>query len=47
MELHDGTLAIQSEPGLGTTVSLTLPLRAPERAAGRASLDVTSAVTMA
>ena len=47
VELHDGTLAIQSEPGLGTTVSLTLPLRAPERSAGRASLDVTSAVTMA
>ena len=47
VELHDGVLSIQSEPGLGTTVSLTLPLRAPEQAAGRVSVDLASAVTMA
>ena len=47
VELHDGVLAIQSEPGLGTTVSLTLPLRAPARSGGRAGLDMESAVTIA
>ena len=49
VELHDGVLSIESEPGLGTTVSLTLPLH-PVAAGGppaKASVDVRSAVALA
>ena len=47
VEMHDGVLTIESESGVGTVVSLTLPLRAPEPAAGKASVDLAHAVALA
>ena len=34
IELHGGTLTLDSEPGRGTTVSFDLPIRRPDQAAG-------------
>ena len=34
IELHGGTLTLESEPGRGTTVSFDLPIRRPDQAAG-------------
>ena len=49
VELHGGVLAIESQPGLGTTVSFTLPLRtAVEPSAPiKASVDLRTAVALA
>jgi two-component system, cell cycle sensor histidine kinase PleC len=49
VELHDGALFIESEPGLGTAVSFTLPLRplSARGAPAKASVDLASAVALA
>ena len=49
VELHDGVLTIESQPGLGTTVSFTLPVRPATAPAApvRASVDVGTAVALA
>ena len=43
VELHGGVLSIESEPGSGTAVSFTLPLRAAEPDWGRAERETVSA----
>ena len=35
IELHGGTLTLESEPGRGTTASFDLPIRRPDETAGR------------
>jgi two-component system, cell cycle sensor histidine kinase PleC len=46
VELHEGVLSIESEPGLGTTVSFVLPLQGAG-ATPKASVDLTTAVALA